>query len=180
MAPPCTCPSSSGGKKLAAAGLVGVALLAAGHAKPGHATAKPAAAVVADAVRPADARGFAAVAYARRQLGQPYLWGGTGQGGFDCSGLVMEAWRHAGVDIERTSQKQWATLPHISRAQLRPGDLVLFAGGDGTQSEPGHVVMYVGGGQVIQAYAPGVPVEISPLDDVGAGPLTGYARPGGA
>jgi cell wall-associated NlpC family hydrolase len=180
MPPPCTCPSNSGGKKLAAGGLVVVALFAAGHAKPGHA-AKPAAAVVADAARPADSdRGAVAVAWARRQIGVAYLWGGTGRGGFDCSGLVYEAWRHAGVSIPRTTFKQWPALRHISRSQLRPGDLIFYAGSDGTQANPGHVVMYIGGGWVIQAFETGTNVMLTRLADVNAGPLTGYARPGGA
>ena len=49
-----------------------------------------------------------AIAYARAQLGRPYLWGGTGPDAFDCSGLVMEAYAAAGVSIPRTSQEQWA------------------------------------------------------------------------
>ena len=67
-----------------------------------------------------------AIAYARQQLGKPYIWGGTGPYAFDCSGLVMEAYRSAGVGIARTSQAQWATERHVSRPQ--PGDLVFFAG----------------------------------------------------
>lgn len=178
MAAPCTCPSGSAGKKVGAAALAGVALFAAGHAKPGHAV-KAAVAVVADAARPAvDDRGAIAVAFARRQLGHPYVWGGTGPGGFDCSGLVYEAWRAAGVTIPRTTFEQWPALRHISRSDLRPGDLIFYAGSDGSQANPGHVVMYVGGGWVIQAFETGVPVELTPLAQVDAGELTGYARPG--
>ena len=65
-----------------------------------------------------------AIAYARGQLGKPYLWGGTGPYSFDCSGLVMEAYAHAGVGIARTSQAQWATERHVSSpAAGRPGVL---------------------------------------------------------
>jgi cell wall-associated NlpC family hydrolase len=118
-----------------------------------------------------------AVSYARAQLGKPYIWGGTGPDGFDCSGLAMEAWRSAGVGIARTSQQQWATLRHIRRSQLQPADLIFYAGSDGTVASPGHVVIYIGHGRVIQAYGNGVPVEVTPLDDVRAGGLTGYADP---
>lgn len=118
-----------------------------------------------------------AIAYARHQLGDPYVWGGTGPYGYDCSGLVMMAYRAAGIYIPRTTQTQWPALRHISRAQLRPGDLIYYAGSDGTVQSPGHVVMYIGHGNAIQAYATGYPIEITPLADIDAGGLTGYARP---
>lgn len=177
MSPKCTC-SSGGGGKLAAVVVAGLVIASGAHAAGGH---KPAAAAVADAFRPAaGARGLAAVAFARAQLGHPYLWGGTGAGGFDCSGLVFEAWRHAGASIPRTTFRQWPALRHISRSDLRPGDLIFYAGSDGTQDNPGHVVMYVGSGWVIQAFETGTNVMLTRLADVNAGPLTGYARPGGA
>jgi cell wall-associated NlpC family hydrolase len=180
VAAPCTCPSGSAGKKVGAAALVGVALFAAGHAKPGHA-AKATAAVVADVARPAaDNRGLVAVAFARAQLGKPYEWGGEGPGSFDCSGLAYEAWRRAGVKIPRTTFTQWPALRHIGRGDLQPGDLIFYAGSDGSQSNPGHVVMYVGGGWVIQAFETGTNVMLTRLADVNAGALTGFARPGGA
>jgi cell wall-associated NlpC family hydrolase len=121
-----------------------------------------------------------AIAYARAQLGKPYIWGGTGPDGFDCSGLVMEAYAADGISIPRTSQDQWAELPHIPADQARPGDLVFFPGGDGTWSAPGHVALVISATQMIQAYAPGTPVEISPLNGDGAGGIVGFARPGGA
>lgn len=108
-----------------------------------------------------------AIAYARSQLGKPYLWGGTGPDAFDCSGLAMMAWRSAGVSIARTSQAQWVTEPHVSSPQ--PGDLVFFAGADGTPASPGHVGIVVDPARhlMIDAYATGLPVEYD-----------AYARPG--
>src|SRR5262249_7490269 len=67
------------------------------------------------------------IAYARAQLGKPYLWGGTGPDAFDCSGLVMMAYRSAGIDIPRTAALQSAWGPAVQSGQGQPGDLVFFA-----------------------------------------------------
>ena len=125
-------------------------------------------------------RDAVAIAYARAQLGKPYLWGGTGPDAFDCSGLVMMAWAAAGVTIPRTSQAQWAALPHIPASQARPGDLVFFPGSDGSWAAPGHVALVLSATSMLQAYATGTPIEISPLNGDGAGGIVGFARPGGA
>jgi cell wall-associated NlpC family hydrolase len=103
----------------------------------------------------------AAITYARQQIGQPYLWGGTGPGGFDCSGLVMQAYAAAGITIPRTSQEQWAWGPQVSAPEA--GDLVFFAGGDGTAASPGHVGLVVDPARhlMIEAYATGYPVRYS-------------------
>jgi cell wall-associated NlpC family hydrolase len=118
-----------------------------------------------------------AVGYAWAQVGRPYCWGGTGPSCYDCSGLAMEAYSGS---IPRTSQAQWAALPHVSSPQ--PGDLVYAPGSDGTASSPGHVGLVISGGRVIQAYATGSPVNVVSLSAfaAGAGGIVGYARPGGA
>ncbi|AZM51781.1 hypothetical protein DMA15_03615 [Streptomyces sp. WAC 01529] len=95
-----------------------------------------------------------AVAYALKQVGKPYVWGGTGPSSFDCSGLVQAAWRTAGVSIPRTSQAQLAGLRRISPSQVRPGDLVIYRGG-------GHVAMYIGGGKIVEASKPGTPIRVA-------------------
>jgi cell wall-associated NlpC family hydrolase len=124
-----------------------------------------------------------AISFARAQLGKPYEWGGTGPGGFDCSGLVMEAWARAGVIIPRTSGAQWAALPHITASELEPGDLVFFPGSDGSWSSPGHVAMWLGPHTIIQAYATGWNIAITSFDTAGSwegvrsGDVIGYARP---
>ena len=102
-----------------------------------------------------------AIAYAEQQLGKPYQWGATGPDAFDCSGLVMMAYRAAGIDIARTSQVQWTTEHQIPASQVQPGDLVFFAGADGTPTSPGHVGLVIGNGQMIEAYATGFPVRIA-------------------
>jgi cell wall-associated NlpC family hydrolase len=115
-----------------------------------------------------------AIAYARQQLGKPYQWGATGPYAFDCSGLVYMAYRSAGVTIERTSQAQWATEPHVSRPQ--PGDLAFFAGADGTMTSPGHVGIVIGHGQVIEAYGTGYPIRVASYDRPD---LVGFTEPWG-
>jgi cell wall-associated NlpC family hydrolase len=116
----------------------------------------------------------AAIAYAEQQLGKPYLWGGTGPNAFDCSGLVMMAYRAAGIDIPRTSQEQWAWGPKISASQVEPGDLAFFVGADGTWTAPGHVGLVIGGGLMIEAYATGFPIRIAPYK---RSDLVGFTRP---
>jgi len=115
-----------------------------------------------------------AISYAEDQLGKPYLWGGTGPDAFDCSGLVMMAYRAAGIDIPRTSQEQWAWGPRIGPSQVEPGDLVFFAGADGTPTSPGHVGLVIGRGLMIEAYATGFPIRIAPY--TGRDPV-GFTRP---
>ncbi len=118
-----------------------------------------------------------AIAFARAQLGCPYVWGGTGpcRAGFDCSGLVMKAYASAGVTIPRTSEEQWAGLRHVSHPG--PGDLAFFVGSDGSWSAPGHVAIVAGRhGQIIEAYATGVPVRYSSYHRPD---LVGFARPAG-
>ena len=116
----------------------------------------------------------AAIAFAEDQLGKPYQWGGTGPDSFDCSGLVMEAYRAAGIDIPRTSEQQWAWGPRVSASKVQPGDLVFFAGADGTVTSPGHVGLVIGGGKMIEAYATGFPIRIAPYG--GRDPV-GFTRP---
>jgi cell wall-associated NlpC family hydrolase len=115
-----------------------------------------------------------AITYAEAQLGKPYQWGGTGPDSFDCSGLVMMAYRAAGIFIPRTSQKQWLWGPRVPASQVQPGDLVFFAGGDGTVKAPGHVGLVIGGGLMIQAPSPGFDIRISSYLNSGA---VGFTAP---
>ena len=122
-----------------------------------------------------------AVGYAENQLGKPYLFGGTGPAAYDCSGLVMMAYRAAGVNIPRTSQDQWKLLPHVPAAQVQNGDLVFFAGSDGTPAAPGHVGLVIGKNTMIEAYANGTPIRVStfgtPQSPPGDTVVVGYAQP---
>jgi len=123
-------------------------------------------------VPPVSGRAGAAIAYAESKVGKAYYEvGATGPDAYDCSGLVMAAWASAGVQIERDSMEQWASLPHISESQLEPGDLVFYyPGSDG----PGHVAMYIGNGEIVQALHQGTDVMNSPM--LGQMPLVGFAR----
>ena len=121
------------------------------------------------------------IAYARQQIGKPYLWGGTGPGAFDCSGLVMMAYRAAGIAIPRTSEEQWLWGPRVPPGQEEPGDLVFFAGSDGTTTSPGHVGLVIGHDEMIEAYATGFPIRVSPFGTPKAAPgdtdPVGFTRP---
>jgi cell wall-associated NlpC family hydrolase len=115
-----------------------------------------------------------AISYVEQQLGKPYLWGGTGPDAFDCSGLMMMAYRAAGISIARTSQAQWTTEQRVPAAQVQPGDLVFFAGADGTPTSPGHVGLVIGNGEMIEAYATGFPIRVASYANRGA---IGFTQP---
>ncbi|WP_316784222.1 C40 family peptidase [Streptomyces sasae] len=117
---------------------------------------------------PPSQEGDRAVRYAVQQLGKPYEWGAAGPKTYDCSGLTSQAWDHAGTPIPRTSQEQWAGLPHVPLNQLRPGDLVVYF------PEATHVALYLGGGRVVQAPRPGAKIKVSPI---AANPILGAVRP---
>ncbi len=123
------------------------------------------------------------LAYAEAQLGKPYIYGATGPDAYDCSGLVMMAYRAAGIAIPRTSQAQWAYGTQIPASQVQPGDLVFFAGADGTPAAPGHVgiVLNPAAHTMLDAYAVGYPVEEDtyglPDSKGGLSPVVGFTRP---
>ena len=147
----------------------------------------PCAAGVLTSTAGATVQGQTAIRAAERWIGTPYVWGGGGPSGptlglsgtgaqdqppnleglpgFDCSGLVQYAYAQAGVSLPRTSEAQAGLVQSLGGwttdiAQLVPGDLVFFAGSDGTVQNPGHVGIYLGNDQMIQAPETGEVVDI--------------------
>ncbi len=141
----------------------------------------PGVGTVADTGQVPNAVVATAIDFAEAQLGKPYQWGATGPDAYDCSGLVMMAYRAAGVYIPRTSQQQWLWGPQVPASQVEPGDLVFFAGADGTPTAPGHVGLVIGHDEMIEAYATGFPIRVSVFGTSAAPPgdedPVGFTRP---
>ncbi|MFE4974932.1 transglycosylase family protein [Kitasatospora sp. NPDC056651] len=95
----------------------------------------------------------AAVAFAESKVGQAYVYGGTGNGGWDCSGLTQAALRAAGISVPRVAADQAAASTHVSLDSLQPGDL-LFWSNNGKDSGVYHVAIYVGNGKYVEAANP--------------------------
>ncbi|GAX52216.1 C40 family peptidase [Streptomyces olivochromogenes] len=94
-----------------------------------------------------------ALAFARTQIGKPYVWGATGPGSYDCSGLTQAAWKAAGVALPRTTYDQVKAGTTVSLADIKPGDLVFF------YDDISHVGLYIGNGMMIHAPKPGAYVR---------------------
>ncbi|MFC8450166.1 NlpC/P60 family protein [Kitasatospora sp. NPDC057223] len=116
---------------------------------------------------PASDRAAAALAAAVARIGSPYVYGASGPGAFDCSGLMYWSWRQAGVTLPRTSQGQAYAGRRVALSDAQPGDLVIFYG------DRHHVGMYAGGGVVVHAPYPGARVR---YESVSAMPVTGVVR----
>lgn len=140
----------------------------AGDAPSGSSTAAPAAvqhhvAPASHHVAPVTAPTHAAqvaVDSALSKVGAPYVWGGTGPGGYDCSGLTWSSYRDAGVVLPRTSRAQATAGVHVDRAHLQPGDLIFF------YQPIGHVAMYIGDGLMVHSSTFGQPVKVVPVDSM--------------
>ncbi|ALG86863.1 C40 family peptidase [Gordonia phthalatica] len=102
-----------------------------------------------------------AVQAAISRIGDPYVWGAVGPDQFDCSGLMLWAYKQAGRTIPRTSEAQLGGGKPVDRADLKPGDLIIY------YPDAHHVGMYVGDGYVIHASTFGVPVAVVPIDKAG-------------
>jgi cell wall-associated NlpC family hydrolase len=97
------------------------------------------------------------MAFARANIGKPYRYGAAGPNAFDCSGLVLSAFKKAGVSLPRTSSAQSRVGTPVRRDQLQPGDLVFF------YSPVSHVGIYIGDGKIVHASTSGEPVKVSKM-----------------
>nr|WP_081748551.1 bifunctional lytic transglycosylase/C40 family peptidase [Nocardiopsis sp. CNT312] len=120
----------------------------------------------------------AVVDWALAQRGKPYVWGGTGPSGFDCSGLMYKAYESIGAAIPRVSQTQWKFGPEIPMGEEQPGDLVFFDTRPRGQASPGHVGMVVGNGLMVEAWCTNCgPIAVREYDDPNRSDIVGFTRP---
>ncbi|MEU2538511.1 C40 family peptidase [Streptomyces iakyrus] len=112
-----------------------------------------------------------ALAFARAQIGKPYVWGAVGPGSYDCSGLTQAAWKAAGVDLPRTTYDQVNAGTTVSLSQAQPGDLVFF------YDDVTHVGIYIGNGMMIHAPKPGTYVREESIYYDGESAIHSVVRP---
>ena len=120
-------------------------------------------------------QGDIAANWALTQLGKPYRWGAAGPDTYDCSGLTMQAWAHAGVQLLHYTGYQWVEGPHVALDQLRRGDLLFYATNTSDPSTIHHVGIYLGGGMMVDAPYTGAFVRIDSI--YAPGGLIGAVRP---
>ncbi|MEN9644717.1 MAG: hypothetical protein RL238_1386 [Actinomycetota bacterium] len=119
---------------------------------------------------PVSGKAGVAVSAAYSQLGVPYRFAAEEPGvAFDCSGLTKWAWGRAGVYLPHQSRAQYGAVPHVSKDQAQPGDLIFY------YSPIGHVGIYVGNGMMVHAPQTGKTVSLVP---VRWGKVVGVGRPG--
>jgi cell wall-associated NlpC family hydrolase len=122
-------------------------------------------------------QGDIAANWALSQLGKPYLWGGAGPDSYDCSGLTMMAWAHAGVQLLHYTGYQWEEGPHVPLNELQRGDLLFYATNTSDPSTIHHVAIYIGNGMMVNAPYTGAFVRIDSIYQPGG--LIGAVRPAG-
>ncbi|MEW2447403.1 NlpC/P60 family protein [Streptomyces parvulus] len=112
-----------------------------------------------------------ALAFARAQIGKPYVWGATGPGSYDCSGLTQAAWKAAGVTLPRVTYDQVNAGTTVPVSQALPGDLVFF------YDDLSHVGLYIGNGMMIHAPKPGAYVREESIYYDGESSIHSVVRP---
>ncbi|MEU6356964.1 NlpC/P60 family protein [Streptomyces sp. NPDC047072] len=112
-----------------------------------------------------------AIAFARAQIGKPYVWGATGPDSYDCSGLTQAAWNAAGISLPRVTYDQVNAGTTVSLADAQPGDLVFF------YDDISHVGLYIGNGMMIHAPKPGAYVREESIYYDGESAIHSVVRP---
>ena len=118
--------------------------------------------------------------FAKAELGQPYVWGGSEPGGFDCSGLMQYIYDKAGIKLPRTAEAQYNATRHVTPGEsLLPGMLVFFREANGVI---GHVGLYLGEGKMLDAPHTGANVRVETIPTqigaaYGADTLAGFTEP---
>ncbi|MFE5819887.1 NlpC/P60 family protein [Streptomyces sp. NPDC056479] len=111
------------------------------------------------------------LAFARSQIGKPYVWGATGPDSYDCSGLTQAAWKAAGVDIPRVTYDQVNAGTTVPLSSAQPGDLIFF------YDDVTHVGVYIGNGMMIHAPKPGAYVREESIYYDGESSIHSVVRP---
>ncbi|MFH8658543.1 C40 family peptidase [Streptomyces afghaniensis] len=111
------------------------------------------------------------VAFARAQIGRPFVWGAVGPGSYDAPGLTQAAWKAVGVTLPRTIQGQWGAGVQVALADVRVGDLVFF------HDDLGHVGIWSGDGMMIHAPGPGALIREESVFFAGQSAIKGAVRP---
>ncbi len=93
------------------------------------------------------------------RIGSPYSWGAAGPSSFDCSGLVMWAFQHAGISLPHSSQAMARGGQPVSADSMQPGDVVTY------YSDASHVGIYIGDGMMVHASTYGTPVRVAPVNN---------------
>jgi cell wall-associated NlpC family hydrolase len=136
------------GKSLLPTGIFGGASSSASSSSGGHDKTS-----TASSGHVASGNAGKAISAALTQIGVPYVWGGEQEGkGFDCSGLMQWAFRSAGINLPRTSEQQMKVGVDVDKQHIQPGDLLF--------PEPGHVMMAIGNGKLVEAPHTGLDVRV--------------------
>ncbi|SDJ46195.1 NlpC/P60 family protein [Actinokineospora alba] len=122
----------------------------------------------------------AAINWALGQQGKPYQWGAltTHQNSFDCSSLMLQAYRSSGITLPRTSREQYRAGAMLPVEQAQPGDLLFWAYDENDPRTIHHVAMYLGDGKIVEAQQDGVPVHIRPVSWTEGELVNQAVRPG--
>jgi cell wall-associated NlpC family hydrolase len=128
----------------------------------------------------ADGVAGTAIAFALAEVGSPYLWGGNGPDRWDCSGLLVAAFREAGITLPRVSRDQYHAGGHLPVREMQPGDLLFYGTDPSDPRTIHHVAMYIGDDQMVEAPYTGEFVRVRPVPWEYAELLPLATRPGTA